>query len=48
MYIYNAMPLSLLRILWNILRALFCVRSHIISQKDLFQTLDWLYEVSLE
>ncbi len=46
MYIYNAMPLSLLRILWNILRALFCVRSHIISQKDVFQTLDWLYEVS--
>ncbi len=28
------------------LRTLFCVRSHIISQKDLFQTLDWRYEVS--
>ncbi len=32
----------------NMLRALFCVRSHIISQKDLFQTLDWRYEASLE
>ncbi len=38
------MLLSLLRILWNTLRALFCVRT---SQKGLFQTLDWRYEVSL-
>ncbi len=33
---------------YEMLHALFCVRSHIISQKDLFQTLDWGYEVSLK
>ncbi len=32
---------------YDMLRALFCVRSHVISQKDLFLTLDWRYEVSL-
>ncbi len=35
--------------LWNnTLCALICIRSHILSQKILFQTLDWCYEVSLE
>ncbi len=44
----KAMLRSLLRLLLNMLHALFCVRSHIISQKDLFQTPDWHYEVSLK